>query len=60
MDYKGKIILEGVTGGSKLTITGIAQMKGWWPLMEPFMKSEFKSGIRKELETLKAVLESAN
>lgn len=59
MDYMGKISVDGVTGGTELTIKGSAQMKGWWRLMESLMKSEFKSGIRKELETLKAVLESA-
>ena len=57
MDYMGSITVEGVTGGTKLTMKGNAQMKGWWRLMEPLMKSEFKSGIRKELETLKAVIE---
>jgi hypothetical protein len=38
-------------------IKGTAQMKGWWLLMEPFMRSEFKTGIRDELTSLKAVLE---
>lgn len=58
MDYEGSIGVESVAGASRLTMKGSAQMKGWWRLMEPLMKREFQNGIRKELGTLKAVLES--
>lgn len=57
MDYMGRMTVEGVTGGTKLTMEGSAQMKGWWRLMQPLMRSEAKSGIRKELEAVKAALE---
>ncbi|HEY0919568.1 hypothetical protein [Devosia sp.] len=51
--------VAGASAGSEFTINGSAEMKGWWRLMGPLMKGEFKRGIRKELETLKAVLEGA-
>ena len=57
MDYLGRLTVEGVTGGTKLTMEGSAQMKGWWRLMQPLMRSEAKSGMRKELEAVKAALE---
>lgn len=57
MDYAGRITFEGVAGGSTLTMKGSAQMKGWWRLMQPLMKSEARSGIHKELEAVKAAVE---
>jgi hypothetical protein len=57
MDYMGRIAVEPGTGGTRVTISGSAQMKGWWRLMQPLMKSEFRNGIRKELAALKAALE---
>lgn len=55
--YQGRITVESSGGGSKVTLSGTAQMNGWWRLMQPLMKSEFRNGVRKELGALKAVLE---
>lgn len=60
MNYQARIIVERNGDGSRVTINGSAQMKGWWKVMQPFMKGEFKTGVRKELSSLKAVLERKN
>ncbi|WP_077488728.1 SRPBCC family protein [Sinomonas mesophila] len=57
MDYQGRFTLAPASGGSEFTMTGTAQLKGWWRLMQPLMEGEFKRGIRKELEAVKAYLE---
>jgi hypothetical protein len=57
MNYWSHLTVEGDGKGSKVVIKGSARMKGWWHLMEPLMRSEFKTGLRKELTSLKAVLE---
>ncbi len=60
MDYQARITVERNGDGSKVTMNGSAQMKGWWIVMQPFMKGEFKTGVRKELTSLKTVLEKKN
>jgi hypothetical protein len=57
MDYQARITVERSGAASKVTMKGSAQMKGWWRMMQPFMKSEFKTGVRNELTSLKAFLE---
>jgi hypothetical protein len=58
VDYMSRLSVEDDGDGSRVVITGSAQMKGWWRLMEPLMRSEFKTGLRKELAALKAVMEA--
>jgi hypothetical protein len=60
MDYQARIIVEPSGKGSKVTLKGSAELKGLWRVMQPFMKSEFKAGVRKELTSLKACLETPN
>jgi hypothetical protein len=57
MNYQARLTVEPSGGGSKVTMKGSAEMKGWWKVMQPFMKSEFKTGVRKELTSLKEALE---
>lgn len=55
--YEGRILVEPWEKGAKLTLAGIVQPKGLWKLMQPMMKGEFKSGIKKELAAIKETLE---
>jgi uncharacterized membrane protein len=57
MDYSGRFQFEGAAGGTNLIVTATGQLKGWWKLMQPLLKGEFRSGIRKELAALKDILE---
>jgi hypothetical protein len=58
MDYRARLTVEPSGEGSNVTMDVRAQMKGWWNLMQPVLRGEFKTGLRKELASLKAVLEA--
>ena len=57
IDYEGRILVEPSEHGAKLTLSGTVQPKGFWKLLQPMLKGEFKSGIRKELVAIKEILE---
>lgn len=57
IDYLGRFVFEGAGTGTRLTIAGRAQLKGWRKLMQPLIRGEFKKGVRKDLVALKAILE---
>ena len=57
IDYEGQVLVEPWEKGAKLTLAGTVRPKGWWKLLQPMMKGEFKSGIKKELAAVKAILE---
>ena len=57
IDYEGRVLVEPWEKGAKLTVGGTVQPKGLWKLMEPMIKGEFKSGIKKELAAIKEILE---
>jgi hypothetical protein len=57
MNYQARLTVEPSGEGSNVTMNVGAQMKGWWNFMQPLLKGEFRSGLRKELTSLKAVLE---
>jgi carbon monoxide dehydrogenase subunit G len=57
ISYQGRVVVEPSGTGTDLTISGTANLKGLWKLMQPMMRGEFKSGISKELAAIKAILE---
>ena len=57
IDYEGQVLVEPWEKGAKLTLAGTVQPKGFWKLMQPMMKREFKTGIKKELAAVKEILE---
>ena len=57
IDYEGRVFVEPWEKGAKLTLAGTVQPKGFWKLMQPMLKGEFKSGIKKELIAIKEILE---
>lgn len=57
INYEGRILVEPWEKSAKLTLVGTVQPMGFWKLMQPMMKGEFKSGIKKELAAIKEILE---
>jgi carbon monoxide dehydrogenase subunit G len=59
LDCDGRFDLQPVAGGTRLTISGIAQLKGIWRLMQPVLAGELRKETRIELSTIKLLLEAA-
>jgi len=57
IDYEGQVLVEPWEKGAKLTMTGTAQPKGFWKLVQPMMIGESKRGMKKELAAIKEILE---
>jgi len=57
INYEGRVLVEPWEKGARLTLAGTVQPKGLWKLMQPIMKGEFKTGIKKELAAIKEILE---
>lgn len=55
--YQGRFRIEPAAGGSLVSIDGSAELQGSWKLLKPMMSSEFRKGIKAELEALKRELE---
>ena len=55
--YEGQVLVEPAENGSKLTLVGTAQPKGFWRLLQPMMAGEFKKSVKKELVAIKGILE---
>ena len=56
--YDGRIVVEPSAEGSRLTLTGDVQVRGWLKLMQPMLKRRLASGIKKEASSVKRVLEA--
>lgn len=57
MDYEGRITVEPLVKGTRLTLEGTADPKGFWRILQPFLKGEFRNSVRKELTAIKGILE---
>jgi uncharacterized protein YndB with AHSA1/START domain len=57
IEYGGEFTLEPLGSGTRLSVDAAVRLKGFWRLMQPVMAGEMKSETRKELETIKRVLE---
>lgn len=55
--YHGAFQVKPSGMGTRLDIFVTVELKGAWKLMQPILKGESKAGIRKELTTLKEILE---
>lgn len=55
--YGGTVDLEPNGRGTRVTIHAHVELKGWMRIVEPLFKAELKNGVKKELKTLKALLE---
>jgi len=58
LDYDGRFDLQPVSGGTRLTISGVARLKGIWRLMQPVLAGDLQKETRTELATIKLLLEA--
>ena len=58
LDYEGRFDLQPLAGGTRLTVTGTAWLKGIWRLMQPVFSGDVKKELRSELTTLKRLIEA--
>jgi len=58
LDYDGSFELQPIAGGTRLTLTGSARLKGAWRLLQPLFASDLRKETRTELATIKRVIES--
>jgi hypothetical protein len=58
VDCDAHFDLQPVQGGTRITLDGEARLKGLWRLLHPIAATELKSETKKELETIKRLLES--
>lgn len=58
LDYDGAFDLQPVAGGTRLTLTGNAQLKGAWRLIQPLFAADLRKESRTELAAMKRVLEA--
>ena len=57
--YGGSFFLEPNGRGTRLTIDIEISLRGLWRIAEPFFGFEVRSGVNKEMKTLKSLLERA-
>jgi hypothetical protein len=57
LDYEGNFELHPVAGGTRLTLSGSARLKGAWRLLQPLLASDLRKETRVELETIKRLVE---
>jgi hypothetical protein len=57
--WAGEYHLEPAGAGTKVSQEGTLTFSGLWRLLEPIVGAEIRTGEEKELEKLKAVVESA-
>ena len=57
LDYEGRFELHPVAGGTRLTLSGSARLKGAWRLLQPLLASDLRKETRAELETIKRLVE---
>ena len=58
LDYDGRFDLQPVAGGTRLTLSGTARLKGIWRLLQPLLASDLRKETRTELATIKLLLEA--
>ena len=58
VDCDAHFDLQPVPGGTRLTLNGEARLKGFWRLLRPMLATGLRRETKKELETLKRLLEA--
>jgi carbon monoxide dehydrogenase subunit G len=57
LDYEGSFNLQPVAGGTRLTLSGSARLKGLWRLLQPVLAGDLRKETRTEMETIRRLLE---
>jgi uncharacterized protein YndB with AHSA1/START domain len=58
LDYDGRFELQPVAGGTRVTLSGDARLKGLWRLLQPLLAADLRKETRSELATIKQLLEA--
>lgn len=58
IDYAGSFRLSVESGGTRVSLRAVAQLKGLWRLMEPVLAGELRKESRAELDKLRRLLEA--
>src|SRR5688572_16540999 len=59
IDCDARFDLQPVVGGTRLTLNGVARLKGIWRLLQPILSGELRKETRAEIATLRLLLEAA-
>ena len=54
--YRGEFTVDSAPGGTRLTISGRAELAGWRRILEPMMRAECRRTLRRELESIRDIL----
>ena len=58
LDYEGSFDLQPVAGGTRLTLSGWARLKGIWRLLQPLLAGDLRRETRTELAMIKRLMEA--
>ena len=56
IDYRGEFAVEDAPGGTRLTISGRAELVGWRRILQPMLRAECGRNLRQELERIREIL----
>lgn len=59
ISYSGNFHFEPIGRDTKLTISAVFELKGFWRIIEPIFAFEVRKGIDHELKILKSILENS-
>jgi uncharacterized membrane protein len=57
IEYRGVFRLHDEAGGTRVAVSGVMRLKGVWRLLEPLLGADVRKESRKELESLKRIIE---
>ncbi len=57
IEYQGSFEMQAAEGGTRLSVAGIARLKGLWRLLEPLLAGDLRKESRAELEAIRSALE---
>lgn len=57
LDYEGLFELQPVAGGTRLSVTGSARLKGIWRVLQPLLAGDLRKETRQELAAIKRLVE---
>jgi len=60
IDYAGSFRFAGESGGTRVSLRAVVQMKGPWRLLQPLLAGDLRKESRVELETLRRILENGS
>jgi dehydrogenase/reductase SDR family protein 12 len=53
VNYESRFLVEPAGEGSRVTIEGMAELRGVWRLMQPLLAADVRKGVKHELSAIK-------